>query len=81
VQETESIEKRIKEIVVKILHCSEADLRPETTWKDLNADSLDLVQVLVALEDTFDFEISDEDAENFSCFGDIVGYVKRATES
>jgi acyl carrier protein len=81
VWETESIEKKIKELAVKILRCNESDLNPATTWKDLHADSLDLIQMLVSLEDTFNFEISDDDAENLLCFGDVVDYVERTAES
>ncbi len=50
-------------------------LTASTTWKDLRADSLDLVQILVALEEAFNLEISDEDAEKLKSFGDLVAYV------
>ena len=76
-EKTKSIEQTIKNIVIEIVHCSEADLTPQTTWKDLEADSLDLVQMLVALEDTYEIEIPDEDAETLTNFGDMVSYVER----
>jgi len=75
--ETKSIEKTVQEIVIGIVHCDESELTPQTTWKDLDADSLDLVQMLVALEDTFGIEISDEDAETLTNFGDMVNYIER----
>lgn len=76
-----SIEQTVKDIVIRIVHCNEDDLTPQTTWKDLDADSLDLVQMLVALEDTFGVEISDEDAETLTNFGDMVDYIKRRQAS
>ena len=71
-----SVESQIKEIVIKIVHCDEDVLAPTSTWEDLKADSLDLVQVLIAIEDTFDIEIPDEDAQKFQNFGDFVKYVE-----
>ena len=58
-----SVEDEIKDIVVTIVHCDESILSPASTWEDLKADSLDLVQVLIAIEDKFGIEIPDEDAE------------------
>ena len=72
-----STEETIKDIVVKIVHCDKEILTPESTFKELKADSLDLVQILVALEDTFDIEIPEEDAQQFLSFGDVVAYVDR----
>lgn len=72
-----SAEETIKDIVVKIIHCDREILTPESTFKELNADSLDLVQMLVALEDTFDIEIPEDDAQQFQTFGDVVAYVDR----
>jgi len=73
----DSIEQTIKQIVIKILHCPEEKLKPDMSWKDLEADSLDLVQILVALEDTYGMEISDEDAKTLTNFGDTVKYVEQ----
>ena len=81
VEKTGSIEQVIKDIIVSILHCEESALKPETTWKDLEADSLDLVQTLVKLEDTYGIEILDEDAENLGSFGDLVKYVEKRVAS
>ena len=81
IEQTKSIEQTVKDIVVGIVHCDEDALTPQTTWGDLDADSLDLVQMLVALEDTFGIEISDEDAETLTNFGDMVEYVKRRQAS
>jgi acyl carrier protein len=71
-----AVEETIKDIVVKIVHCEREALKPEATFQDMKADSLDMVQVLVALEDEFGIEIPDEDAQKFKTFGDFVKYVE-----
>jgi acyl carrier protein len=48
-----------------------------TTFKDLEADSLDIVQILVALEDHFDIEIVDEEMENITNMGGFIDYIDR----
>ncbi|MCX8126227.1 MAG: acyl carrier protein, partial [Dehalococcoidia bacterium] len=71
-----AVEEKIKEIITGIVHCDPKLLTPTTTWKDLKADSLDLVQVLVQLEETYGIEISDTDAEKLKTFGDLVAYIE-----
>lgn len=68
---------KIKEIVVEQLVLDNADdITMETSMiEDLDADSLDAVEVIMAIEDEFDIEIEDEDAEDFKSIGDIVNYV------
>lgn len=78
---TESVEQAVKDIIVGIVHCDPETLKPDTTWKDMEADSLDLVQVLVALEDKYGIEISDEDAEKLSNFGDMIKYIAEHVKS
>ncbi len=72
-----STAETIKGIFTKVVHCDEQQITPTTTWKDLEADSLDLVQILIATEDAFNIEISDEDAEGLTDFGSFVAYVER----
>ena len=69
-------EETIKDIIVKIVHCDRETLTPEATFQDMKADSLDMVQVLVALEDEFGIEIPDEEAQKFKNFGDFVSFVE-----
>jgi len=71
-----SIEESLKDIVVRIVHCDEETLTPTSTWQDIKADSLDMVQVLVAVEDTFDIEVPDEDLGEFQNLGDFVKYIE-----
>ncbi|MFA4836886.1 MAG: acyl carrier protein [Dehalococcoidia bacterium] len=72
-----SIEETIRKTVLKIVRKEEFDFTPATTFKDLGADSLDIVQILVALEDKFDIEIPDDDLKGLANMGDMIAYVER----
>jgi acyl carrier protein len=69
--------ERIKDIVVEQLGIEEPDkIQMETSMtKDLEADSLYVIEVIMAIEEEFDIEIPDEEAEQFSTMEDIVNYV------
>jgi acyl carrier protein len=68
--------EKIKGIIVEQLSVDEATVTMDTSlMKDLEADSLDAVEIIMAIEDEFDIEIPDEDAEKFQNIGDIVRYV------
>jgi len=71
-----SIEETIQEIVTKIIRKQDIDLNSTASFKDVGADSLDIVQILVALEDAFDIEIVDEDLKSINNIRDFVTYVK-----
>jgi len=71
-----SVEETIKKTVLKIVRKDGFDLKPTTTFKDLEADSLDMVQILVALEDYFDIEIPDDDLKGIANIGDMIAYVE-----
>ena len=72
-----SIADTIEKTVLKIVRKEDFDFQPSTTFKDLEADSLDIVQILVALEDHFDIEIPDDDLKAIDNMGDIIAYVER----
>ncbi|MDC3416427.1 acyl carrier protein [Aquibacillus salsiterrae] len=68
--------ERIKKIVVDRLDVEESKVTMEASFKDdLEADSLDVVELVMELEDEFDMEISDDDAENIATVGDAVNYI------
>lgn len=69
--------ERVKKIIVDRLGVEESQVTPEATFKDdLGADSLDVVELVMELEDEFDMEISDEDAEKITTVGDAVAYIE-----
>ncbi|AEI44382.1 MULTISPECIES: acyl carrier protein [Paenibacillus] len=71
---------RVKKIVVDRLGVDEAEVTLEANFKDdLGADSLDVVELVMELEDEFDMEISDEDAEKIATVGQVVEYIKSHT--
>ncbi|KGX93198.1 acyl carrier protein [Pontibacillus halophilus JSM 076056 = DSM 19796] len=67
---------RVKNIIVDRLDVDESKVTMEASFKDdLEADSLDVVELVMELEDEFDMEISDEQAENINTVGDAVNYI------
>lgn len=72
-----SVEDRVKKIIVEQLGVDENDVKSEASFvDDLGADSLDTVELVMALEDEFEKEIPDEDAEKINTVQDAVNYVK-----
>ena len=69
--------KKVVEIVADKLDIDAKEITPETTFEDLGADSLDIVELVMALEEEFDLEISDDDADKISSIGDAVATLKR----
>ncbi|MGE5575992.1 MAG: acyl carrier protein [Syntrophothermus sp.] len=68
---------RVREIVVDQLGVDEEEVTMEASFvDDLGADSLDIVELVMALEEEFDLEIPDEDAEKITTVGDVVEYIK-----
>ena len=72
---------KVKEIIAEKLSINEDDITMDSSFvDDLNADSLDLVELMMALEDELDTEIPDEEDENFKTVGDVVKYLKNHVE-
>jgi acyl carrier protein len=73
------IEERIKGIIVEQLGVSLEEVTPQASFiEDLGADSLDIVELIMALEEEYDIEIPDEDAEKITTVQDVVSYVQNA---
>lgn len=69
--------QRLKTLVAERLGVDESQILPEASFvEDLNADSLDLVELIMSLEEEFDIEIPDEDAEGMQTVGDAIEYLK-----
>ena len=72
-----SVEKEVIEIIVEQLGVDSADVTIEKSFvEDLNADSLDLTELIMTFEERFGFEISEEDAEKLKTVGDVVKYIE-----
>ena len=71
-----SVEQKVKEIVAEQLEADIEKLTPETTFESIDADSLDIVELVMALEEQFELEISDEEIENIKTVGDVVRFIE-----
>ena len=70
------IEQKVKQIIMEQLGVSEDEVKPEASFvDDLGADSLDLVELVMALEEEFGQEIPDEDAEKITTVQDAIDYI------
>ena len=74
---TIEIEDVVRNTVTRITRKDISQFSRTTTFKDLEADSLDIVQILVALEDHFNIEIVDEELESITNMGDFIDYIDR----
>ncbi len=75
-----TVEEKIKKIICEQLDVAEKDVVPEASFvDDLGADSLDQVELIMAMEEEFDISIPDEDAEKIGTVQNAVDYVKKAS--
>lgn len=73
--------EKVKQIIADKLSLEEDEITMEASFiDDLGADSLDIVELIMALEDEFDMEIPDEEVENISTVADVVEYIKAHSE-
>jgi acyl carrier protein len=75
--QSDEIMAKLKELVIDRLNVEEDQIKPEASFiEDLGADSLDIVELIMGIEEEFDVEIPDEDAEKLTNVGEALAYVK-----
>ena len=78
----ENVEQRVKKIVAEQLGVNEAEIKSESSFvDDLGADSLDIVELVMAFEEAFEIEIPDEDAEKIATVKDATEYISAHAKS
>jgi acyl carrier protein len=71
-----TIESKVKSIIADQLGVGDEEIKPESSFiEDLGADSLDIVELVMAMEEEFEVEIPDEEAENIKTVGDAISYI------
>ena len=71
------LEERVAEIIAEQLGVTKSEVVPEASFiDDLGADSLDIVELVMAMQEEFDIEIPDDDAEKIQTIGDAISYVR-----
>lgn len=76
--QSEEVLAKLKELVMDRLNVEEDQIKPEASFvEDLGADSLDIVELIMGIEEEFDVEIPDEDAEKLTNMGEALAYVKQ----
>lgn len=74
--------EKLKKIIAEVLNVDEDEITMETTFvDDLGADSLDVFQIIMGIEEEFDIEIANEDAEKIVTVGDAVEQIKNASNN
>jgi acyl carrier protein len=77
-----SVEERVKQIIVEQLGVDEAQVDGSASFvEDLGADSLDIVELVMAFEEAFEIDIPDEDAEKITAVKDAIEYIQAKTKS
>ena len=77
-----NVEDKVKNIIVEQLNVEADQVKPEASFiDDLGADSLDIVELVMTMEEEMDLEIPDEDAEKLKTVGDVIGYIKGKAEA
>jgi len=72
------IKEKIKSVIADQLEIEIDKLTMETTFEEIDADSLDIVELVMTLEEEFDLEISDEEIENIKSVGDVAKYIEES---
>ena len=73
--------EKLQKIIAEVLNLSEEEIRPDSTFvDDIGADSLDVLQLIMGIEEEFDIEIDNEEAEKITTVQDAVDQIKKAVE-
>ena len=74
--------EKLQEIIVEVLNVQKDEVKPETTFvDDLGADSLDIFQIIMGIEEEFDIEIDNDEAEKIVTVQDAVDQIKKAVDN
>ena len=76
-EKTVEVEETLRKIVAKITRNENVTITPTTTFKEIGADSLDVVQIMVAIEEAYDIELVDEEMKALTNMGGFIDYVKK----
>ncbi len=77
-----AVDERVKDIIAEQLGVKKEEIKPESSFvDDLGADSLDTVEIVMALEEEFGIEIPDEDAEKMATVGEAIKYIDEKAKS
>ncbi|QJC32366.1 acyl carrier protein [Enterobacteriaceae endosymbiont of Donacia dentata] len=71
----DSIIKRVKKVIANVLEIKEKNITNDTSFKDLNVDSLETIEIIMSLEEEFNIEISDEDTEKITSIQEAINYI------
>lgn len=75
------VEQKVREIICEQLSVEESEVKREASFVEtLNADSLDIVELIMAFEEAFEIEIPDEDAEKIRTVGDAIDYIEKTAD-
>jgi|WetSurMetagenome_2_1015567.scaffolds.fasta_scaffold1427137_2 acyl carrier protein len=76
-----SVEETLKNIIGRVLHQDNPVLNPAGTFKELGADSMDVVQIMVALEEQLDIELLDKELKNISNMAGFIAYIQQKVDA
>jgi acyl carrier protein len=77
IENAASVEEVLQKIVSRVLRKEDIALNPSSSFKEMGADSLDVVQIMVAIEEALDIELVDEEMKSISTMGGFIDYVKQ----
>lgn len=75
-----AVDEEVKKIIRRITRNPDAEISAETTFGDLKADSLDIVQVMAAIEDMYDIELEEEGLRHLKNLGEFIAFVEKTVE-